>query len=44
MVIGEFYQTFTEIKMPLIESESPEKLPYVIQISENLEEEVLNNK
>jgi len=33
MTLGEFYQTFTEISMPLIDSENPAKTPFIIQIS-----------
>lgn len=44
MTLGEFYQTFTEIAMPLVDFENPSKVPYVIQINENLETEVMNNK
>jgi hypothetical protein len=36
MSLGEFYQTFTEISMPLVDSEIPSKAPYIIQICENL--------
>ncbi len=44
MTLGEFYQTFTEISMPLIDSENPAKTPFIIQISQTLDSEVLNNK
>lgn len=30
--------------MPLVDSDIPTKIPYIIQINENLESEILNNK
>ena len=44
VTLGEFCQCFTSIQLPLVEFESTKMHPYIVQISENLINEIMNNR